>query len=590
MQKIYNMKTRNLIFTACLTALVFITGCSDEYLTRDPQGSFSESDVATSDGVEGLLIGAYTMVPGGGLQGQTWHNDIHSWVFNIASDDALKGTDAGDQPEQSFIEAYDFQSFNIHIRDKWRGLYKGVAATNIVLTTLAEVEDISDERRAQITGEARFLRGLFHMEARKMWRNPTYISDEVFSLNDLESTKIPNDREIWPLIEADFAAAAAVLPATQGDVGRPTSWAAKAFLGKAKIYQGFAANGTPNTAKMGEAKVIFDDIINNGPFQLMDKFEDNFKVATRNNTESIFEVQYAISSASGDAANRGIGLAHPYTDPWGCCGFYQASQNLVNAYKTENGLPMLDTFNATNVSSDTDATTTLSTYTGTLDPRLDHSVGRPGILYKGFKIYQTDFVRDLSYAGPYFSMKHVAEPEAFGQGGWGNLSANNYRIMRLDMIYLWLAEAEVELGDLERARTLVNAIRTRAANPEGFVPLATQGTDRNDFTIEAGTPAANYDIATYDAAWTDPVTARKAVRFETRLEFALEGHRFFDLQRWGIAAETLNAYIASESQQRIYLQGRSFVAGKNEFFPIPIEAIDRSSIEGQPTLTQDPAY
>jgi hypothetical protein len=590
MQKIYNMKTRNLIFTACLTALVFITGCSDEYLTRDPQGSFSESDVATSDGVEGLLIGAYTMVPGGGLTGQTWHNDIHNWVFNIASDDALKGTDAGDQPEQSFIEAYDFQSFNIHIRDKWRGLYKGVAATNIVLTTLAEVEDISDVRRAQITAEARFLRGFFHMEARKMWRMPTYISDEAFSLNDLESTKIPNDREIWPLIEADFAAAAAVLPAAQGDVGRPTSWAAKAFLGKAKMYQGFAANGTPNTAKMGEAKVIFDDIINNGPFQLMDKFGDNFLVATRNNTESIFEVQYAISSASGDAANRGIGLAHPYTDPWGCCGFYQASQNIVNAYKTENGLPLLDNFNDSNIPSTVDPTTTLPTYTGTLDPRLDHSVGRPGILYKGFKIYQTDFVRDLSYAGPYFSMKHVAEPEAFGQGGWGNLSANNYRIMRLDMIYLWLAEAEVELGDLERARELVNAIRTRAANPDGFVPMATQGTDRNDFTIVDGTPAANYDIATYDTAWTDPAVARDAVRFETRLEFAMEGHRFFDLQRWGIAAETLNAYIASESQQRIYLQGRSFVAGKNEFFPIPIEAIDRSSIEGQPTITQDPAY
>jgi hypothetical protein len=590
MQIIHIMKKRNLIFIACFTALVLITGCSNDFLTREPQGSFSEGDVATADGVEGLLIGAYTMVPGGGLQGQTWHNDIHSWVFNIASDDALKGTDAGDQPEQSFIEAYDFQSFNIHIRDKWRGLYKGVAATNIVLTTLAEVEDISDERRAQITAEARFLRGLFHMEARKMWRMPTYISDENFILNDLQSTKIPNDREIWPLIEADFEAAAAVLPTTQSDVGRPTSWAAKAFLGKAKIYQGFDANGTPNTAKMGEAKVIFDDIINNGPFQLMDKFEDNFKVATRNNMESIFEVQYAISSASGDAANRGIGLAHPYTDPWGCCGFYQASQNLVNAYKTENGLPMLDTFNDANVSSDTDATTTLSTYTGTLDPRLDHSVGRPGILYKGFKIYQTDFVRDLSYAGPYFSMKHVAEPEAFGQGGWGNLSANNYRIMRLDMIYLWLAEAEVELGNLERARTLVNEIRTRAANPEGFVPLATQGVDRNDFTIEEGTPAANYDIATYDTAWTDPVTARKAVRFETRLEFALEGHRFFDLQRWGIAAETLNAYIASESQLRTYLSGKSFVAGKNEFFPIPIEAIDRSAIDGQPTITQDPNY
>ena len=588
----YIMKKRNWIYISSLiTALLFVVACSDEFLDRQPEGQFSEADVATPDGVENLLIGTYNMVPGGGLEGQTWHNDIHSWVFNIASDDALKGTDAGDQPEQSFIEAYDFQSFNVHIRDKWRGLYKGVANANITLTTLASVEEgISEERRAQIIAEARFLRGLFHFEARKMWRSPVYVDDTNFQLNDLESTKIPNDREIWPLIEADFEAAVATLPTTQSDVGRPTKWAAKAFLAKAKMYQGWDEAGNANTTKLGEAKVILDDIIDNGPFILMDKFEDNFKVGTRNNTESIFEVQYAISSAADGASNRGIGLAHPYTDPWGCCGFYQASQNLVNAYKTENGLPMLDTFNDSNVPFETDETTTLSTYTGTLDPRLDHSVGRPGILYKGFKIYQTDFVRDLTYAGPFFSMKHVAEPEAFGQGGWGNLSANNYRIMRLDMIYLWLAEAEVELGDLERARELVNEIRSRAANPAGFVPRATQGAERNDFTIVEGTPAANYEIATYDDAWTDPAVARKAVRFETRLEFALEGHRLFDLQRWGVAAETLNAYIASESQLRSYLQGRSFVEGKNEFFPIPIEAIDRSAIDGQPTLTQDPAY
>lgn len=584
------MKKRNFMLGALFAILILATGCSDEYLNREPEGRFSEGDVATPEGVEGLLIAAYTMVPGGGLTGQTWHNDIHSWVFNIASDDALKGTDAGDQPEQSFIEAYDFQAFNVHIRDKWRGLYKGVAAANNVINTLALVEDgISDARREQIIAEARFLRGLFHFEARKMWRMPVYISDENFVLNDLESTKIPNDREIWPFIEADFEAAASVLPDTQGDVGRPTSWAAKAFLGKAKIYQGFDQSGNANTAKMSEAKAIFDDIINNGPFELMDKFEDNFLVATRNNAESIFEVQYAINSATGDASNRGIGLAHPYTDPWGCCGFYQASQNLVNAYQTENGLPLLDTFDATDVSADTNADGS-SVVTTTLDPRLDHTVGRPGILYKGFKIYQTDFVRDLSYAGPFFSMKHVAEPEAFGQGGWGNLSANNYRIMRLGMIYLWLAEAEVELGNLERARELVNEIRSRAANPEGFVPNAIQGAERNDFTIEPGVPAANYDIATYDTPWTDQALARKAVRFESRLEFALEGHRFFDLQRWGVSAQVLNAYIASESQHRSYLQGRSFTAGKHEYFPIPLEAIDRSALDGQPTLTQDPAY
>ena len=201
-----------------------------------------------------------------------------------------------------------------------------------------------------------------------------------------------------------------------------------------------------------------------------------------------------------------------------------------------------------------------------------------------------DFVRDLSYAGPFFSKKHVAEPEGFGVGGWGNLSANNYRYMRYGMILLWLAEAEVEVGSLERARELVNEIRTRAANPDGFVPLATQGTDRNDFSIVEGEAAANYDIATYDAPWTDKAAARDAVRFETRLEFAMEGHRYWDLVRWGIAAETLNNYIASESQHRTYLVGKSFTEGKNEYFPIPSQAIDRSAVDGQPTLTQDPAY
>ncbi len=227
---------------------------------------------------------------------------------------------------------------------------------------------------------------------------------------------------------------------------------------------------------------------------------------------------------------------------------------------------------------------------GPLDPRIDHTLGRPGILYKDFKIYQTDFVRDLSYAGPYFSKKHVAESAGFGVGGWGNLSANNYRYMRLDMVMLWLAEAEVEIGSLERARELVNLIRARAANPDGFVPKAVQGTNRSDFTIEAGTPAANYDIAEYAGQSTDKDVARKAVRFETRLEFAMEGHRYWDLVRWGIAAETLNAYIAHESQFRSYLVGKSFTKGKHEYFPIPSQAIDRSFKDGQATLTQDPAY
>ncbi len=579
------MKKSNKIFTTITALLLLITGCTDEFLTREPQGQFSTSSLATEEGVEGVLLGAYKMVNGLGLDGQApWNNDVQNWVFGgIPSDDALKGTDAGDQPEQSFIEAYDFQSFNGHITNKWRGLYKGVARANDAITSAEKVEGFDEARKAQVIAEARFLRGFFHFEARKMWRVPPYIGDDVYDVNDVESTKVPNDREIWPLIEADFEAAAAVLPETQAEVGRPTRWAAKAFLAKAKMFQGWDSSGSANVGKLQEAKVLLDEIVASGRYSLVDNFDDNFLVNTRNNAESIFEVQYAVNSANGDATNQGIGLAHPYTDPWGCCGFYQASQNLVNAYKTSGGLPLLDDFDATDVTWETE-------YTGPLDPRIDHTLGRPGILYKGFKIYQTDFVRDLSYAGPYFSMKHVAEPDAFGVGGWGNLSANNYRIMRYGMVLLWLAEAEVELGNLERARALVNEIRTRASNPAGFVPKATQGAERNDFTIVPGEAAANYEIALYNIPWTDQATARKAVRFETRLEFAMEGHRFFDLQRWGVASQVLTAYLASEKNDRQYLAGKTFTANKNEYYPIPIQAIDRSIKEGVPTLTQDPAY
>ncbi len=579
------MKTIYSIIT-CITLLIITISCGDEFLTKEPKGQFSSSALATESGIDGLLLGAYKMLSGTGLDGQApWENDVQNWVFGgIASDDAYKGTDAGDQPEQSFIEAYDFQAFNGHIRNKWRGLFKGVARSNDVLNTLKEVESINDQKRAEIIGEARFLRGFFHFEARKMWRNPPYIDDNIFNINDVESTKVPNDVEIWPMIEADFQAAIENLPEVQDQVGRPTKWAAMAFLAKAKMFQGWDQNGNANTAKLQEAKVLLDEIVNSGRFSLVDKFENNFLVATRNNEESIFEIQYAITSANDQASNQGVGLAHPYIDPWGCCGFYQASQNLVNAFKTtSDGLPQLDDFNNTDVTWQTP-------YTGPLDPRIDHSLGRPGILFKDFKIHGTDFVRDLSYAGPYSSMKHVAEQAAFGIGGWGNLTANNYRIMRYGMILLWLAEVEVEVGSLERARELVNMIRTRAANPEGFVPKAIQGSSRNDFTIVPGEPAANYTISTYNSPWTDKEMARKAVRFETRLEFSMEGHRFFDLQRWGVAAEVLNKYLEGEKDNRVYLAGRSFTKNKNEFYPIPLEAIDRSLQDGQPTLTQDPAY
>ncbi|MDC1031760.1 RagB/SusD family nutrient uptake outer membrane protein, partial [Flavobacteriaceae bacterium] len=582
------MKKLKLLLIASIGIVAITASCNDDFLLKEPLGQIAGPSLNNAEGVEGKLIAAYRTLSGQGMNGGgTWYYDIHGWIFgSIASDNAVKGTDAGDQPEHSFIEAYDFTTFNDHIKDKWRSVYWGMARANEVIDAVAEAAEGDDPldaaRSAQVIAEARFLRGFHALQAQLHFRNPAYVDEAAYDVNDVESSKVPNGGQIWDQIIADFSAAAAALPATQAEVGRATSWAAKAFLAKTHMHTGDAG-------KISAAIPVLEDIVNNGPFSLVAKYEDNHLVATRNNSESIFEIQYAISSGDDQNSNKGVGLAHPYISPWGCCGFWQATQDLVDAHQTDaNGLPLLDgSWKTNHITNPNGADVGKPIGNPSVDPRLDHSVGRPGILYKGHHIMQVDYIRDLTYAGPYFSKKHVAEPEGFGVGGWGNLTANNYRIMRLSMVKLWLAEAYVEAGRLEDARAQVNDIRARAANAAGFVPEAIQGATRTEYSTTAN-PAANYNVGQYTAAWTNASTARAAVRMETRIEFAMEGHRFFDLQRWGVQGAVLNDYIARESQYRIYLQGKSFTSPKNEYYPIPQQAIDRSFVEGEPTLTQDP--
>ena len=577
------MKNLKTLFVASFAIFALTVACDDEFLTKEPQAALSGPALNNAAGVEGKLISAYSTLSGYGMSNATtWYYSTWAWIFgSISSDDALKGTDAGDQPEHSFIETYDFNTFNVHNRDKWRSGYWGAARANDVIQSAEAAEDLSATRKAEIIGEAKFIRGWQHFEMQKMYRTPKYVGSENFSLDDLDASKVPNSGKIWAQIEQDFADAAAALPATQGQVGRASKWAAKAYLAKAKIFQSDWSGAEP----------ILMDIINNGPFELVDNFEDNYLVATRNNKESIFEIQYAVSSADTNASNAEIGLAHPYIAPWGCCGFLQAPQDLVDFFQTDaNGLPLLDESWKTNhITNPTGANIGQPIGNPSVDPRLDHTVGRPGILFKNHHIMQVDYVRDLTYAGPYFSKKHIAEPEGFGIGGWGNISANNFRIMRLGHVILWAAEAKMELGKLEESRALINRLRARAANPAGFVPGATQGATRPEYTL-TGTPGANYNVGQYTEAWTSQATARQAVRYETRLETAMEGTRFFDLQRWGVQNEVLNDYLARESKYRVYLQGKKFTSPKNEFYPIPTYAIDRSFKDGEATLTQDPNY
>ncbi len=564
------------IFSVLFTLVIvgFSTSCKNDFLEVIPKTGLSEATLANKAGVNYLLIGAYSLLDGVqtnvGSPNADWHGSADNWIYGeVNADNAYKGSTSGDQPEISFIEQKQIQADNNHFRGKWRAVYDGVARSNDVIQMTGKAKDMTEAEKTLVIAQARFLRGHYHFEAKKMWNMTPYVDDKTYNSADANSTKIPNDKDIWPNIEEDLKFAYDNLPNRwPGEPGRATKWAAAAMLGKAYMFQ----------KKFAQAKTLFDAIVASGQYRLMDKYHDNFRIATNNNAESIFEVQHSVNdgAAISNNGNRGATLNYPYGGQTTCCGFFQPSQNLVNVFKVDaNGLPLFDTFNNP---PDVESTTT-----SPLDPRLDWTVGRIGLPYLDWGTMTPNYIRDMSYAGPYSPKKNVpyASDIAAGWTGNGNnprFNANNYRMIRYAHVLLMLAEAEAELGNLERARELVNQIRRRAANPDGFVKTA------------SGAPAANYRVGTYDSPWTSKEFAINAVRFETRLELAMEGHRFFDLVRWGIAAPTLNAYYAVEGTKRAYLRGVQFTANKHEYFPIPLQEIVNSQLKGQPTLKQNPGY
>ena len=108
--------------------------------------------------------------------------------------------------------------------------------------------------------------------------------------------------------------------------------------------------------------------------------------------------------------------------------------------------------------------------------------------------------------------------------------------------------------------------------------------------MESG--VANYNISTYNDTWTNASAARDAVRFERRLELALEGHRFFDLRRWGIAEQVINKYLDEETPRRsAYLTpaGR-YQSPKNDLFPLPTVQIELSRVDGEERIRQNPGF
>jgi starch-binding outer membrane protein, SusD/RagB family len=580
------MKKRTILVSFALLFGVTIS-CKDSFLEQRPYGSVTYETLATTlTGADAMLISAYSNLDGFSSwdNGSPWGSAASNWTYgSIKGGDAYKGSEANDQPDITPLERHEETPFNPYPDSKWKTYYDGISRANQAIRAFKGLTGVQDAVKNGRLAEARFLRGFYHYELKKVFNMVPYIDETVTEFRQ------PNDKDIWPNIQADLQFAAANLPLRQSEPGRATKGAAQAFLGLTFMWQ----------KKYAEAKQQFDAVIASGVYKLNAKYQDNFDPAVQNSPEGVLEVQQAVNVGTDDQGNQGDILNFPHNaGPGGCCGFHQPSQNLVNAFKTNaNGLPLIDTYNNTDLKNDqgiTSADPFTPDNTTTLDPRLDWTAGRRGIPYLDWgKHPGSGWIRLQVYGGPYSPKKNVyykaQEGTLTSASGWTKgYNTNNVKLMRYADLLLLAAEAEVELGGLEKARDYVNQVRRRAANPDGMVKQYKD--DSKPAEGSTNVNAANYLIKEYTAAWTNQAVAREAVRFERRLELGMEGHRFFDLVRWGVADKVLNEYLTAEAKKRTYLAGAKFTPGKSEYRPIPNDVYVRSSLDGKPTLTQNPGY
>ncbi|TMI75950.1 MAG: RagB/SusD family nutrient uptake outer membrane protein [Bacillati bacterium ANGP1] len=581
------------------TALVLLVAaaaysCKD-YLTVPSQGTLDEVTLATKAGVEGTLIAAYrTLDCTSAITGGAWGCAASNWVWgSVAADDSYKGSDPTDQPPIADIELYNWGTANAesYLDLKWKQVYEGVVRANATLRLLKKVLAehpglISPSDANGIKGEALFLRAHYHFEAWRMWKNIPYYTE------DDQNYFKPNNVDPIPLILADLNAAIALLPdkPRDGEVGRVTSWTAKAYKGRVQVHTGDYTNGL----------VTLRDVQANGPYKLEVDFHHVWTGvhAFANGPETI--LAYEASANDGDPnggnANFGERLNFPNTDPF-CCGFNQPSQNLVNFFVVnDSGLPLAvtdPTWNTSNATLDSSATVPV-------DPRLDWTVGRDGVPYKDWGNHEPSWIRNRPYAGPYSVKKNVHEKSSGAQSqvGWvsAGLNSVHIHIFRYADLLLELAEAEVEAGVPDNARIIVNQIRARAG-----VVAQGPGTSATDIAVpmvQATPPAtvdsliepwARYKIGQYTTPWTQAF-ARTAVRIERRLELAMEGQRFFDLRRWNVADTAINNYVAVEKTRRPYKASAATFTARHSLYPLPAIQIQLSKVAGQNTLVQNTGW
>lgn len=548
-------------YLSLLAACSFLfAGCSD-FLDMNPNGILDEESVSGVEQLDKLVISAYSMLGND-------HYDIpfNLWPYgNVRSDDAYKGgRDESDIQDFHFYETSSNITANFGEPDGlWYNCYIAISRANNALRSLNNVSEQDFPNKKIRIGECRFIRGHFYFLLKVLFKSIPYI-DETVAIEDygtISNIALSND-ELWQKIADDFKAAYDNLPESQGtDVGRANKYSAAAYLAKTYLYKAYRQDEKHNVTEINaedlKQVLTFSNEVMSSDYGLEDDFAYNFLPGSyENGKESLFAIQHSTDDGTlygrlnfSDALNVPMKFS-------GSCDFQKPSQNLVNAYKTINGLPEFSDYNKADYNANTDK----------VDPRLYHTVALPGVPYKYDKknIFDESWTRNKAVYGLYSSLKEnvaLNDPSSVLIDPF-RANTKNKIVIRYADVVLMRAEALIELDREKEALPLINEIRERAKKSTGLIDYA-----------------ENVDIALYvdnvNCNWTKPY-AREALRWERRLELAMESQRFFDLVRWGIADSVINTFYKEEAPKRTYYEDAHFEKNRAEYVPIPQQQINFS--------------
>lgn len=554
------MMKRYILKGMAVLPLLAAVSCNDWLREESPMLNKVEDYFTGSEAALQVVTAAY--VPLMWEYNNTYYSEF--FIGDVVSDDALKGG----QNTSDMADAYDLENFkaianNGLLLEYYRAQYQGIARANLAIEQISAMETgiddtFTEEYKARLIGEAKFLRAFYYFRLVRMFGGVPEVTSPVYSSDDWIQPRATVD-DIYTLITDDLKDAEAALPKKSeydsSDMGRATQGAAQAMLLKAYLYWGnYKENeGQDGSQYYTDAQTWGRTFMTDqaSEYSLCADYADNFTLAGENGPESVFEIQYMKEETTdygeGNGFQRGTfatilmrSRSSAFVNVgW---GFNRPTQNLYDEY--EDGDPRRDL---------------------TILEPTDDEIGNPE---------QENYLgcRYVTLKRTMFDSESRTYPDAIDND---MRSPINNVVIRLADVYLMYAEACVECSDPGTAKTYLEYVRARAR---------AMGTDAG---ILPAFP--DYSVPDYENGYAlRQLTDRDedlelAIRHERRVELAMEGHRWFDLCRWGIAGEVMAAYKAEESET-VRAEMADFVTGKHELFPIPDEEVRLGG------LTQNPGW